>query len=152
MMTQSRKYILHNRHEWLGETQIHWSRANRSTRTNTFLISDIGDCLVLKLRGFVDEQQARIQEVSENQVTLQLGGSPWRAFLFGGECPIDLKLEFRRTISDRNPQSKVEITIQDRRWRGDTSHFETAARRVILQLQQHFMANYDDTNKAVAQR
>ncbi len=139
-MTQSRKYILHSRHEWQGESPFHWAKASHALRSNSFLVADIGNCLELKLGGFIEEQQAVIQDVAENQITLQMGGSPWRSFLMGGECPIDMEIHFARAQSDRNRQSKVEVTIHDRRWRGGTSHFETAARRVFVQLQHHLMA------------
>lgn len=143
-MSNRKQYILHSQHEWLGESHIHWTESEGPTRRNSFVVSDIGNCLLLKLCGFVDEQQAVIEDVSENRLSLNIGGSPLRALLSSQACPLDLEIRLRPTEPGHNPQSEVEVTIRDLRWRGQTSHFEAAARRVLCQLKYHLMAGYSD--------
>lgn len=141
-MTSPRKYILHSRHDWLGDTNVQWTESEGQTRSHSFVVSDIGNCLFLKLCGFVDAQQAVLRDVSENRVHLNLGGSPIRSLLSPDACPLDLEIRFRPSDPGQNPQSEVVVTIRDRRWRGHTHRFENAARRVLGQLKSHLMANY----------
>jgi sarcosine oxidase gamma subunit len=142
-MSHRKQYILHSQHEWLGESHIHWTESNGPTRSHSFVVSDIGNCLILKLCGFVDEQQGSVEDVSENYLHLKLGGSQMQSLLSASACPLDLEIRLRPVESVQNPQSEVEVTIRDRRWVKQTSRFEAAARRVLCQLQYHLMASYE---------
>lgn len=144
-MSNSRKYTIHSQHEWLGESHIRWTDTEGSTRRDSFVVSDIGNCLLLKLCGFVDEQRAVIEDVSENRLQLNIGGSPLRALLSSQACPLGLEIRLRPTEPGQNPQSEVEVTIRDLRWRGQTSRFEAAARRVLCHLKYHLMASYSES-------
>ena len=142
-MSLHRKYTLHSQHDWVGESHVRWTESEGPTRSDSFVVSDIGNCLLLKLCGFVDEQRAVIEDVCENRLRLNIGGSPLRALLSSKACPLDLEIRFRPTEPGQNPESEVEVTIRDLRWRGQTSRFEAAARRVLCQLKSHLMASYE---------
>jgi|GEM_PF-2831375 len=144
-MSQHRKYILHSRHIWTGvpaeETLALWSLNDETTRGNSFLVEDIRECLILKLEGFVRDQKAKVCDVSENHLSLQLGGS-WLSSLFSEEsCPLDLEIRFRPAEATHNPQAEVEVVIRDRRMFRQPNRFEIAARRVMWHLKKHLMAN-----------
>ena len=143
-MTQQRKYYLHSRHYWSGgppeETTVQWSGADETTRENTFLVQDIRECLVLKLGGFVQDQKAKILEVGENHLRVQVGGTWLGSILSQESSPLEMEIRFRPAEASHNPQSQVEVIIHDRRFRHETSRFETAARRVMWQLKEHLMA------------
>lgn len=143
MSTHSRQYILHPAHDWgLEGPVVQWTDVDSSTRRNSFRVSNVGNCLYLKLCGFVDAEQAVIQEVSEQHLQLQIGGSRLRSLLSSDACPLDLEIRLSPVVSDHLPESEVEITIRDRRWRRHPHLFEYAARRVLFQLQNHLMANH----------
>lgn len=141
-MTAQRKYILHSQHEWVGEPHVMWDKSEGPVRSNSFVVSDVANCLYLKLCGFVDSQQAVVQAVSENRLHLTIGGSPIRSLLSRKACPLDLEIRLRPAEPGHNPQSEVEVTIRDMRWIGRTNRFEAAARRVLCQLKDHLMASY----------
>lgn len=110
-------------------------------RTETFLVSDVGGCLFLKLCGFVDAQRAEIRDVSENHLRLRIGG-PWlTSWLKVDAYPVDLEISFAAADEPaRNPQSRIDVTIRDSRWLGSADRFDSAARRVLWQLKYHLMA------------
>ena len=143
-MTQQRKYYLHSRHIWTGgppeDSGPNWTVTDETTRVNSFIIPDIRKCLVLKLDGFVQEHKAKVVSVSEDSLRLQVGGSWLGSILSKTSCPLDLEIRFRPAETAHNPHSEVEVIIHDRRFRRETSRFEAAARRVILQLKEHLMA------------
>lgn len=143
MMETARQYILHSAHEWYGDgPHIQWAEATATLRRKSFRASNIGNCLFLKLCGFIDSEQARVQDVSENHLSLQLGGSRLRSLISSEINPIDLEIQLRPVESDSIPESEVRVTIRDLRWRTRPYQFETAARRVLLHLQDHLMANH----------
>lgn len=142
-MTTPRQYILHPAHEWYGDgPSVHWTDADLSMRRNSFRVSDLGNCLFMKLCGFVDAEHAVVRDVSEDRLQLQVGGSSFRSLLSATACPLDLEIRLRPVEGNGLPESEVEVTIRDRRWRKQANLFETAARRVLFQLQNHLMANY----------
>ena len=111
-----------------------------TTRQNSFLVTDIRECLILKLQGFVQAQKAEVCTVGENQLRLQIGGS-WLGSLFSREsCPLDLEIRFRPVEPAHNPQAEVEVIIRDCRMLRGTDRFEAAARRVMWHLKHHLMA------------
>ncbi len=147
-MTQHRKYYLHSRHIWTGETpheeEAKWTVSDETTRGNSFLVEDIRQCLVLKLGGFVQDQKATVCDVSPDHVRMKIGHS-WLGGLFTEKaCPLELEIRFRPTqsqsASNRNPQAEVEVVIHDRRLIRRTQRFENAARRVLGELKYHLMA------------
>ena len=53
-----------------------------ASRTENYVVSNLGSCLFLKLCGFVEESRAEIRDVSETRLKLRLGGS-WLWQLLG---------------------------------------------------------------------
>lgn len=142
-METARQYILHSAHEWYGDgPHVPWAEATATLRRMSFRASNIGNCLFIKLCGFIDAEQARVQDVSENHLHLQLGGSRLRSLISTKINPLDLEIQLRPVESDSLPESEVEVTIRDRRWRQRPFLFETAARRAMLHLQDHLMASH----------
>ena len=144
-MSQHRKYILHSRHVWTGtpveESATPWAVTDETTRGNSFLVEDIRECLILKLNGFVQDQKATVRDVSENHLSLQVGGTWLSSLLSGESCPLDLEIRFRPAAATHNPQAEVEVIIRDRRLIRQPNRFEIAARRVMWHLKRHLMAN-----------
>ena len=144
-MSQHRKYILHSRHNWTGEpaeeTLARWAVSDETTRGNTFVVEDIRECLILKLGGFVQDQKATVRDVSENHLSLQVGGSWLGALLSEESCPLDLEIRLRPAEASHNPQAEVEVIIRDRRMIRQPNRFEIAARRVMWNLKRHLMAH-----------
>lgn len=115
-----------------------------NSRTDTFLVTDIGTCLLLKLCGFVEEYRAEIREISENHLSLRLCGS-WVQRLWSVSplhYPLDLEILFvpSEMETDSRPQSRVEIVVRDARFLTNTDRFEAATRRVLWQLRSHLLA------------
>lgn len=147
-MTQHRKYYLHSRHIWTGESledeEPRWSVSDETTRGNSFLVEDIRQCLVLKLDGFVQGQKATVCDVSSDRVRLKVGDT-WLGGIFSDKsCPLEMEIRFRPTQQaaepGRNPRAEVEVVIHDRRMIRRTNRFEIAARRVMRELKHHLMA------------
>lgn len=142
-METARQYILHSAHEWYGDgPHIPWAEATATLRRMSFRASNIGNCLFMKLCGFIDAERARVQDVSENHLHLQMGGSRLRSLISKEINPLDLEIQLRPVESGSLPESEVLVTIRDRRWRQRPLLFETAARRAMLHLQDHLMANH----------
>ena len=114
-----------------------------ASRTETFVVSNVGTCLLLKLCGFVEEHRAEIRDVSENHLRLRLGRS-WLGHLLGsghpGE-PLELEILFAPTHADGDPrpQARVQIIVRDKRILSHPDRFEAAARRILWQLRGHLM-------------
>lgn len=114
-----------------------------ASHTETYLVSDIGTCLILKLCGFVEEHRAEIRDVSENHLRLRLGGS-WFQRLWGGRSlghPLDVEILFVPVEAEQatRPLARVQIVVQDVRCLWPSDRFEAAARRVLWQLRNHLM-------------
>lgn len=114
-----------------------------ASRTDTYLVSDIGTCLILKLCGFVEQYRAEIRDVSENHLQLRLGGSWLQRLLGDGSLghPLDLEILFvpAGEESASRPLARVQIVVKDARFLSHSDRFEAAARRVLWQLRNHLM-------------
>ena len=114
-----------------------------ASRTETYLVSDIGNCLMLKLCGFIEEYRAEIRDVSENHLRLRLGGSWLQRLLGDGRLghPLEMEILFVpvETESATRPLARVEVLVRDARLLSPADRFETAARRVLWQLRNHLM-------------
>ena len=114
-------------------------------RTETYVVSNLGSCLFLKLCGFVEESRAEIRDVSETRLQLRLGGS-WLGRLLGTgtrEYPLDLEIIFETAEeeSHERPQARVRVVVQDARLISQADRFEAAARRVLWQLRSCLMVS-----------
>ncbi len=114
-----------------------------ASRTETYLVSDIGTCLILKLCGFVEEYRAEIRDVSENHLCLRLGGSWFDRLLGDGSLghPLDLEILFVPVEAEggTRPLARVEIVVRDGQFLSPVDRFEAAARRVLWQLRNHLV-------------
>ena len=114
-----------------------------TSHTETYLVSDIGTCLFLKLCGFVEAHHAKIRDVSENHLRLRFGGSWWEQLLDASlaEPALDLEILFvsAETHSENHPQAWIQVIVRDRRLIPRPDRFEAAARRVLFQLRSHLM-------------
>lgn len=114
-----------------------------SSRTDTYLVSDIGTCLMLKLCGFVEQYRAEIRDVSENHLHLRLGGS-WLQRLLRGHAwgdPLELEILFVPVESetDTRPLARVQVVVRNGHYFSSPDRFEVAAHRVLWQLRNHLM-------------
>ena len=115
-----------------------------ASQTETYVVSNIGTCLLLKLCGFVEEQRAEIRDVGENHLQLRLGSS-WLGRLLGsGDSghPLQMDIQFDPDVesaSSPRPQARVQIVVRDGRILGQSDRFEAAARRILWQLRGHLM-------------
>ncbi len=114
-----------------------------TSRTETYLVSDIGTCLMLKLCGFIEQYRADIRDVDENHLHLRLGGS-WFQQLLGRNSlgyPLDLELLFVpvESATDTRPLVRVQVVVQNARLISSPDRFEVAAHRVLWQLRNHLM-------------
>ena len=114
-----------------------------TSRTDTYLVSDIGTCLMLKLCGFVEQYRAEIRDVSENHLHLRLGGS-WLQRLLGDSSqghPLELEILFIPVESetDTRPLARVQIVVRNAHFLSPPDRFEVAAHRVLWQLRNHLM-------------
>ena len=144
-MSTDKQFYLHSRHDWTGipsaAPEIVWTRIQESSRTDTFPIRDIRDCVLLKLSGFVQEQQAEITDVRHDFLRVRIGGSRLRSLVSPETCPLDLEIRIDEcAFGETSAYSQLEVVIHDCRWiqRGD--HFKHAARRALLNLKHHLMA------------
>ena len=109
----------------------------------TFVVSDIGTCLFLKLCGFVEEHRAEIRDVSETHLRLRWGGSWLRQLCCeaGSRPPLEMLICF--SSSDEGTvhaqKTRVEVVVRDGGVFTPQERFESAARRVIWQLRNHLL-------------
>jgi hypothetical protein len=114
-----------------------------ASRTETYVVSNLGSCLFLKLCGFVEESRAEIRDVSETRLKLRLGGS-WLRQLLGArtkQYPLDLEILFEQAAEedDHRPQACVQVIVQDAHLISHQSRFDIAARQVLWQLRSYLM-------------
>jgi hypothetical protein len=115
-----------------------------------FLACRSGGMLLLKLSGFILEERARILEVSERHISLQLGQPWYRRWLRGGDRrrPIEVRIDFARTDEspDRwqvvNPRrSVVDVQLRPLACLYPTHDFRRRAESIRQLLRQHFVAD-----------
>ena len=114
-----------------------------ASRTETYVVSNLGSCLFLKLCGFVEESRAEIRDVSETRLKLRLGGSWLRRMLGTGtkQYPLDLEILFEQVAEeqDHRPQACVHVVVHDAHLISHQSRFDVAARQVLWQLRSYLM-------------
>jgi len=117
-----------------------------ASRTETYVVSNIGSCLILKLYGFVHELQAEIRDVEENRLQLRVGRT-WLKQLIGAGSPghpLDVDIQIAtldETVETSRPQAKVEIVVRDRRGYFQPDRFESATQRLLWQLRGYLMVH-----------
>ena len=114
-----------------------------ASRSETFVVTNIGTCLLLKLSGFVEAQRAVIRDVSENHLRLRLG-STWMEQLWGTNRfghPLDLEILFApiSNTDESRPQVRVQIVVRDADYFSQPARFEMAASRILWHFRSHLM-------------
>lgn len=117
--------------------------------TESFTSSDLGNSLMLKLCGFIEDQQAEILNVDEQRLQLRVGRS-WLARLWHGvrgHGPLEVTLDIDRQAVrhiDRwrrvhAPHAVVRVHVRPlgRLWRQDA--FEACARQVMQRLRRYLI-------------
>jgi|GEM_PF-2237037 hypothetical protein len=115
-----------------------------------FVSLNVGNTLILKACGFIDDFQARILDVSETRLNVRIG-AVWYRRLFNPRLPrqIDVDLQIERDVESRlapvrqfSASSYCTLSVQLRPvgpgW--NQEQFHQAARRLLWTLRGHFMA------------
>jgi hypothetical protein len=115
-----------------------------------FVSLNVGNTLILKVCGFIDDHQARILDVSETQLNVRIGAA-WYRRVFNPGLPrlIDVNLKIERDAESRlaavrqlSASSYCTLSVQLRPvgpgW--NPMRFQQTARRLLWTLRAHFMA------------
>ncbi|SFI17035.1 hypothetical protein [Planctomicrobium piriforme] len=118
--------------------------------TDRFVSLSVGNTLILKACGFIEDHQARILDVDESSLKVRIG-FPWhRRWLHGlHRKPIDVSLQIRR--GEMLPESAsqklspdrycmIDVVIQPVALGWQTADFHQEARRLVWSLRSYFMA------------
>jgi len=109
---------------------------------------NLGNTLFLKLCGFIEDQQARLLEVDEQNYRLKIGYSRWERFWHGVEShdPLLVTLAVRRDEApewDRRSHvagAIVEIVVRPAGFGWSATDFDSTARHIVRRLRLHLMA------------
>jgi hypothetical protein len=120
-----------------------------SVVTGSFTSCDLGNSLMLKLCGFIEDQQAEILDVNEKRLQLRVGRSWlqrwWHGVRSHGplEITLDIDRQAVRLIDDwrriHAPHAVVRVHVRPlgRLWRQDA--FEACARQVMQRLRRYLI-------------
>lgn len=124
---------------------------SRALRWSDSLIAcEIGGTLLVKLLGFVEDQQAELLDVTEDQLRLRVGRTWWERWWygFGGHAPLEVRLDIQQACDESHqPQqatpprhSRIDVAVRplSRYWKPE--RFQTQAERVVHRLRWHLMA------------
>ncbi len=118
-----------------------------------FYTTNLGDLLLLKALGFIEDHHARILDVAENHLKLRVGNTFLERFFYrcSKERPVEITLHIRQEVDQEDSIkeslrlpgiacSQVDVTIvpQSRAWK--KSEFEQFSRRILWSLRQHFIS------------
>lgn len=122
-----------------------------------FLIShsltacDVGNTLMLKLCGFIEDQNAELLDVNEDRYRLKIGHTRLSRFWHGisGHDPVEVTLYIRRDESyrpitgrhSRPADATIEIVVRPlgAGWRREK--FDECGHRIVNRLRFHLMAS-----------
>lgn len=123
---------------------------NRLLVTESLTACDVANTLMLKLCGFIEDQQARLLDVSEDHYRLQIGFNRLARFWHGisGHDPVEVTLKIERDESyqpeagraSRPSRATIHVSVRplSGSWRTDT--FEECGRRIVHRLRLHLIA------------
>lgn len=117
-----------------------------------FVSMSVGNTLVLKACGFIEDQQATILDVTESSLRIRTG-HPWYARLLSGsrlKKPLEVALRIQplphqNDLSRFSPQNAdrycvIEARIAGRRISWSQPEFAEESRRLLWRLRSYFMA------------
>lgn len=115
-----------------------------------FLTCKVGGMLLLKLLGFIEEQRAEIEEVSDHHIVMQLG-RPWYARWWHGDerrRPVRVRLDFAEPGEDLPTwkmatarRSVVDVDIRPASMSISNRDFHRRAQGILRNLRLHFVAD-----------
>lgn len=124
--------------------------ARRFQATDSISTSNVGTTLLLKLCGFIEDQQAEVLDVNEDQLRLRIGRS-WVARLWrraGGHAPLEVTLDIVRSNTRKidawrhihAPHAQVLISVRPlgRFWR--QADFQECAGQLVHRLRRYLMS------------
>ena len=116
-----------------------------------FVACQVGGMLLLKLAGFIEDEQAEITSISEEQVTLRLGRPLWRRWFGQGRerrRPVEVQISFadpgeemeswKRSSARR---SAVDVMIRPLTSSFSSREFQRRADGILRMLRLHFVAD-----------
>jgi hypothetical protein len=125
------------------------SSTPRFQATECLTTSNVGTTLLLKLCGFIEDQQAEVLDVSEDQLRLRIGRS-WFARLWrraGGHGPLEVTLDIVRSNTRKidewrhihAPHAQVLISVRPlgRFWK--QADFQECAEQLVQRLRRYLM-------------
>jgi hypothetical protein len=119
--------------------------------TESLSACDLANTLMLKLCGFIEDQQAQLLDVSEDRYRLQIGYNRLTRFWHGiaGHDPVEVTLQIHRDESyhpeagraNRPGRATIDVAVRPMggSWRRD--RFEECGQRIVQRLRLHLMAN-----------
>lgn len=120
-----------------------------SPLVSRFVSLNIGNTLILKACGFIEAQQARILDVTEDSLTLRIGAG-WLERMLREQPlhpPLELKLYIQDACADIDPGRRphatskvIDVTISPLSARWSAEWFQETSRRLLWQLHSHFLA------------
>jgi hypothetical protein len=117
--------------------------------TESFTSCDLGNSLMLKLCGFIEDQHAEILDVNETRLQLRVGRSWLQRWWHGVRChgplkvTLDIDRQTVRLIDDwrrvHAPHAVVRVHVRPlgRMWRQDA--FEACAEQVVQRLRRYLI-------------
>ena len=115
-----------------------------------FLTCKVGGMLMLKLIGFIEDQQAEIAEVSDHHIVMQLG-RPWYSRIWHGDerrRPVRVRLDFADPGDDLPTwkmatarRSVVNVDIRPVSMTFPRRDFHRRAQGILRNLRLHFVAD-----------
>lgn len=118
-------------------------------RTTSLVACDNGGTLIMKLLGFMEDQEAQLLDVTEDHLRLRVGRAWWERWWHGmnGHAPLEIRLDIRRAPGEDLPphqrtqasQSRIDVAVRplSRTWKPDP--FQSAAERLMHRLRWHLM-------------
>lgn len=118
--------------------------------THSLTACDLGNTLLLKLCGFIEDQNAELIEVSEDCYRLRIGHSRLARFWHGiaGHNPVEVTLHIRRDESyrpevgrySRPADARIEVVVRPLGLGWRRERFDECGHRIVNRLRFHLMA------------
>lgn len=114
------------------------------------LVACDGGTLFVKLLGFIDDQEAELLDVREDQLRLRIGRTWWERWWHGlkGHAPLEVRIDIRHATGEllmphqrtRATQSEIDVSVKplSPNWNPDV--FQSQAERVIHRLRRYLLA------------
>lgn len=114
---------------------------------DSLVACDFGGALIVKLLNFIEDQEAELLDVTEDQMRLRIGRTWWERWRHGlpGHAPLEVRLDIRHGTeevlkphhSPRSGHSQIDVDVRplSRSWKPES--FQSQAERVVHRLRRH---------------